>query len=400
MLEKTDFEKFLKIYMPVHKLPTMEDLIAHVRSGKPVIVLDSRGAICIPAEAITGEILNFMMKNCDEIRLALPWRKILSLGLNRFRFQNGNLIPIDPDVDRISAEDRANFIKDLLKEDLNVSVKYPGRIFVEETKEMGVLERPGIAEACVDLAKMAGFSPSAVYAPLMTAEGNVADEEYVKRFAEENGMLVFRIGDMIEYRIKSEKIVERVVEATLPTKFYGVFKAVGYRTPLGEIIALVRGDVSQGDVLVRIYSECLTGDVFHSLRCDCGDQLESALKMIDRENKGVAIYMRGHEGRGIGLINKLMAYKLQEDGIDTVDANIELGFPPDMRSYGIAAQILMDLGVKSIRLLTNNPLKIEELKKYGFKVKRESIEVEPCSVNLPYLKAKKEKMGHMLCLND
>lgn len=385
--------------MPVQLQPIMDELITHVKLGKPVIALDTHGVICIPAEIVTGEILNLMMKNCDEIRLALPWRWILSLGLNRFRFQNGNLIPIDPDIERISAEDRARFIRSLLKGEVS-TIKYPGRIFVEETKEMGVLERPGIAEACVDLAKMAGFIPSAVYAPLMTADGNVAEEEYVRKFAEERGMPVFRIADMIEYRIKSEKIVERVVEATLPTKFYGVFKAVGYRTPLGEIIALVRGDVTQGDVLVRIHSECLTGDVFHSLRCDCGDQLENALKMIDKEDKGVAIYMRGHEGRGIGLINKLMAYKLQEDGIDTVDANIELGFPPDMRSYGIAAQILMDLGVKSIRLLTNNPLKIEELKKYGFKVKRESIEVEPCSLNLPYLRAKKEKMGHMLCLND
>ncbi len=378
----------------------MDELALQVKSGKPAMVLDSeKCVICIPAELITGEILNFMMKNCDEIRLALPWSRILSLGLNRFRFQNGNMIPIDPNMENVSAEDRARFIRDLVSGKVK-DIKYPGRIFVEETKEMGVLERPGMAEACVDLARMAGFSSSAVYAPLMTADGNVAGEEYALSFAEEHNLPVFRIKDMIEYRIKSEKIVERVVEATLPTKFYGVFKAVGYRTPLGEIVALVRGDVSEGDVLVRIHSECLTGDVFHSLRCDCGDQLESALKRIDRENKGVTIYMRGHEGRGIGLINKLMAYKLQEDGIDTVDANIELGFPPDMRSYGIAAQILMDLGVKSIRLLTNNPLKMEELKKYGFRIKREPIEVEPCSVNLPYLKAKKDKMGHMLCFND
>ncbi|WP_202319899.1 GTP cyclohydrolase II [Archaeoglobus neptunius] len=377
----------------------MEEIAAHVKAGKPVMILDRKSAICIPAEVITGELINFMMKNCDEIRLALPWGKILSLGLNRFRFQNGNLIPIDPKLDKISAEDRAGFIRDLVSGKIR-EIQYPGRIFVEETKEMGVLERPGMAEACVDLARMAGFRPSAVYAPLMTAEGGVASEEYALKFAEKNNIPVFRIKDMIEFRIRSEKIVERVVEATLPTKFYGIFKAVGYKTPLGEIVALVRGDVSEGNVLVRIHSECLTGDVFHSLRCDCGDQLENALKMIDREDKGVAIYMRGHEGRGIGLINKLMAYKLQEDGIDTVDANIELGFPPDLRSYGVAAQILMDLGVKNIRLLTNNPLKIEELRKYGFDVVREPIEIEPCDVNLPYLKAKKDKMGHMICFND
>lgn len=378
----------------------MQEISSHVKSGKPVMILDSeKSAICIPAEVVSGEILNFMMKNCDEIRLALTWKQILNLGLNRFRFQNGNLIPIDPNLDKISADDRATFIRQLVAGKIK-DVKYPGRIFIEETKEMGVLERPGMAEACVDLARMAGFGPSAVYAPLMTAEGGVAGEDYALKFAKEHSMPVFRIKDMIEFRIKSEKIVERVVEATLPTKFYGTFKAVGYKTPLGEIVALVRGKVDEGDVLVRIHSECLTGDVFHSLRCDCGDQLENALKMIDKEGKGVAIYMRGHEGRGIGLINKLMAYKLQEEGKDTVDANIELGFPPDMRSYGIAAQILMDLGVKSIRLLTNNPLKIEELKKYGFNIVREPIEVEPCEVNLPYLKAKKDKMGHMLCFND
>ncbi len=379
----------------------MQKVISQIKRGNPVVVFDSdKAAICIPAEKVNGDIINFIMKNCDEIRLALPWSKIMRLGLNRFRFYNGNMIPIDP-KNRISAEDRANFIKDLVKGNVELSeVKYPGRIFVEEVKEMGVLERPGMAEACVDLSRMAGFLPSAVYAPLLTTDGKVAGEDYAKEFADKYGLELFSIKQMIEYRLKTEKIIERVVEATLPTKFYGVFKAVGYKTPLGEIVALVKGDVTSGDVLVRIHSECLTGDVFHSLRCDCGDQLESALKMIDKEGKGVMIYMRGHEGRGIGLINKLMAYKLQEEGIDTVDANIELGFPPDLRSYGIAAQILMDLGVKSIRLLTNNPLKIEELKKYGFKVVREAIEVEPCSINLPYLKAKKEKMGHMLCLND
>ncbi len=379
----------------------MQKVISQIRCGNPVVVFDSdKAAICIPAEKVNGDIINFIMKNCDEIRLALPWSKIMKLGLNRFRFYNGNMIPIDP-KNRISAEDRANFIKELVKGSIGLSeIKYPGRIFVEEVKEMGVLERPGMAEACVDLSRMAGFLPSAVYAPLLTSDGKVAGEDYAKEFANKYKLEVFSIKEMIEYRLKAEKIVERVVEATLPTKFYGVFKAVGYKTPLGEIVALVKGDVTCGDVLVRIHSECLTGDVFHSLRCDCGDQLESALKKIDKEGKGVMIYMRGHEGRGIGLINKLMAYKLQEEGIDTVDANIELGFPPDLRSYGIAAQILMDLGVKSIRLLTNNPLKIEELKKYGFKVVREAIEIEPCSINLPYLKAKKEKMGHMLCLND
>jgi 3,4-dihydroxy 2-butanone 4-phosphate synthase/GTP cyclohydrolase II len=342
-----------------------------------------------------------MMKNCDEIRLAIPWSTILRLGLNRFKFYNGNLIPLDPKVDKISADERARFIKKIASGFIDLDeVKYPGRIFIEEAKEMGVLERPGIAEACIDMARMSGYSASAVYAPILTHDGKLAEKEYAERVVEKFDAPAVSIRDLIEHRLKTEKIVERVIEATLPTKFYGTFRAVGYRTPIGEIIALVKGDVTRGDVMVRIHSECLTGDVFHSLRCDCGDQLENSLKMIDREGKGVAIYMRGHEGRGIGLINKLVAYKLQEDGVDTVDANIELGFPPDLRSYGIAAQILIDLGVRRIRLLTNNPLKIEELKKYGFEVKREPIEIAPCEVNLPYLKTKKEKLGHFLCLND
>ncbi|MEM2727146.1 MAG: GTP cyclohydrolase II [Archaeoglobaceae archaeon] len=379
----------------------MESLIEQLKAGKFVIVYEEdKSFLCIPAEIVNSDSLNFIMKNCDEIRLSLPWSRISSLGLNKFLF-NGNVIPIDPKLERVSAEDRANFIKKLVFEDLNpTEIKFPGRIFVEETKEMGILERPGIAEACSDLVKLAGFKACAVYAPILTPEGNVAGRDYAEKFSRIHSIPVISIKELIEFRLKNEKIVERLVEATLPTKFYGTFKAIGYKSPIGEIIALVRGDVSEGDVLVRIHSECLTGDVLHSLRCDCGEQLESALKMIDREGKGVLIYMRGQEGRGIGLINKLLAYRLQENGIDTVDANIKLGFPPDLRSYGISAQILMDLGVKSVRLLTNNPLKIEELAKYGFKVKREAIEVEPTEVNLSYLKTKRDKMGHFLCIND
>ncbi|MEM1578305.1 MAG: GTP cyclohydrolase II [Archaeoglobaceae archaeon] len=379
----------------------MQNVIAQLRAGKFVIVHEEdKNFLCIPAEIVTPEAINFMMKNCDEIRLSLTWNKISSLGLNKFYF-NGNFIPVDPKLDKISAEDRANFIKKIVNEILTLSeIKLPGRIFVEETKEMGILERPGVAEACSDLARLAGFKAFAVYAPILTPNGEVASMDYVVEFAKTNSLPIISIRELIEHRLKTEKIVERVVEATLPTKFYGTFRAIGYRSPIGEILVLVKGNVQEGDVLVRIHSECLTGDVLHSLRCDCGEQLESALKMIDRNGKGVLIYMRGHEGRGIGLINKLITYKLQENGIDTVDANIKLGFPPDLRSYGISAQILIDLGVKSIRLLTNNPLKIEELAKYGFEIKREAIEVEPTEENLAYLKAKRDRMGHLLCIND
>lgn len=379
----------------------MQNVIAQLRAGKFVIVHEEdKNFLCIPAEIVTPEAINFMMKNCDEIRLSLTWNKISSLGLNKFYF-NGNFIPVDPKLDKISAEDRAKFIKKIVNEILTLSeIKLPGRIFVEETKEMGILERPGVAEACSDLARLAGFKAFAVYAPILTPNGEVASMDYVVEFAKTNSLPIISIRELIEHRLKTEKIVERVVEATLPTKFYGTFRAIGYRSPIGEILVLVKGNVQEGDVLVRIHSECLTGDVLHSLRCDCGEQLESALKMIDRNGKGVLIYMRGHEGRGIGLINKLITYKLQENGIDTVDANIKLGFPPDLRSYGISAQILIDLGVKSIRLLTNNPLKIEELAKYGFEIKREAIEVEPTEENLAYLKAKRDRMGHLLCIND
>ncbi|RLI79085.1 GTP cyclohydrolase II [Archaeoglobales archaeon] len=380
----------------------MQKAIEAVKKGKPVIIYDDKKAVvCIPAEIVSGVAITFIMRNCDEIRLALPWRMIAKLGLNRFRFYNGNLIPIDFKVNGLSADERANFIKNLIFGKIEIDeIRYPGRIFVEEAKEGGVLERPSFGEACLDVSKMAGFEAAGIYSTLITSDGKIADADYATNFAKQNDLEFFSINELIMHRLRHEKLVERVVEATLPTKFYGVFKAVGYETPIGEIIALVRGNVDKDDVLVRIHSECLTGDVFHSLRCDCGDQLEKALKKIDREDKGVAIYMRGHEGRGIGLINKLMAYKLQEEGKDTVEANIELGFPPDLRSYGIAAQILMDLGVKNIRLMTNNPLKIKELEKYGFKVKREPIEVEPSEENLEYLKAKKEKMGHLICIND
>lgn len=380
----------------------MEEIVASVKQGKPVVIYDEKRAILsIPTEIVTGSFVATLMKNCDMIRLAMPWSSISKIGLNRFHFYGENVIPIDFKTNGSSAEERADFIKRLVAGKLKPEeISYPGRIFVEEAKEGGVLERPALAEACLDIAKMSGFGPSGIYSTLITPDGNIADSDYAAKFAKERGIPLLSINDLILQRLRTEKIVKREVVATLPTKFYGVFKAVGYDTPIGEIIAVVRGKVSEGEVFVRIHSECLTGDIFHSLRCDCGDQLERALKIIDKEDKGVAIYMKGHEGRGIGLIHKLMAYKLQEEGKDTVEANLELGFPPDMRSYGIAAQILIDLGVSDVKLMTNNPLKIDELKRYGLKVKREPIEVEPSEENFVYLKVKKEKMGHLLCIND
>ena len=287
----------------------MREIVNAVLEGKPVVVYDDdRAVMAYPAEIVSGYVINLMMKNCDEIRVAMPWRTIEELGLNRFRFYNGNLIPIDPKSNGMSADERATFIRDLAAGKVSMDmVICPGRIFVEEAKEGGVLERPGFGEASLDIARMSGFRLVGVYSTLMTEGGEVAGKDYAVRFARDKGFPLVSINELIEHRLRSEKLVERVVEATLPTKFYGTFKAVGYRTPIGEIVALVKGDVTKGDVLVRIHSECLTGDVFHSLRCDCGEQLERALKMIDSEGRGILIYMRGHEGRGIGLINKLMA---------------------------------------------------------------------------------------------
>ncbi len=364
-----------------------------------VIHNNKRSIITFPAEYADSEKINLLMKNCDRIRLAIPWKDIVLLNLNSFRFFDGNYIPIDY-KENGGASKKAEFIRKIVNKEIKLSeIIYPGSIFVEEVKEGGVLERPFFGEASIDFSRMRGAKPLAVYGYLMNQDGEFADIDYARKFAEDNGFEFLSIKDIISLKLREGKFVKRVVEATLPTKFYGTFKAIGYQTPLGEIIVLVRGD-DLTEVPVRIHSECLTGDVFHSLRCDCGEQLEKALKKIDKEGKGICIYMKGHEGRGIGLINKLIAYKLQEDGKDTVEANIELGFPPDLRSYGIAAQILMDLGVKKVRLMTNNPEKIEELKAYGFEVVREPIEVEPTEQNLPYLKTKKEKMNHLICIND
>jgi len=382
-------EKFLKNYIPFGKLTPMIGVIHN----------NKRSIITFPAEYADSEKINLLMKNCDRIRLAIPWKDIVLLNLNSFRFFDGNYIPIDY-KENGGASKKAEFIKKIVNKEIKLSeIIYPGSIFVEEVKEGGVLERPFFGEASIDFSRMKGAKPLAVYGYLMNQDGEFADIDYARKFAEDNGFDFLSIKDIISQKLKEGKFVKRVVEATLPTKFYGTFKAIGYQTPLGEIIALVRGE-DLTEVPVRIHSECLTGDVFHSLRCDCGEQLEKALKKIDKEGKGICIYMKGHEGRGIGLINKLIAYKLQEDGKDTVEANIELGFPPDLRSYGIAAQILMDLGVKKVRLMTNNPEKIEELRAYGFEVVREPIEVEPTEQNLPYLKTKKEKMNHLICIND
>ncbi|HYP47721.1 MAG TPA: GTP cyclohydrolase II, partial [Thermoleophilaceae bacterium] len=274
----------------------------------------------------------------------------------------------------------------------------PGHIFPLKAKPGGVLERTGQTEAAVDLARLAGLIPAGVICEVMNDDGTMARVPDLVKSSERHGLKMVTVGDLIAYRRRMDKLVERVVEAQLPTKF-GDFNVVGYRSLVDDKhqVAMVKGDVTDSpEVLVRVHSECLTGDVFHSLRCDCGQQLEDALARIEHEGCGVLLYL-AQEGRGIGLLNKLRAYKLQEGGLDTVDANIELGLPADLRDYGIGAQILVDLGLSSIRLLTNNPKKIVGLEGYGLTVTDQvPIEQRPGDHNRDYLRAKKDRLGHLL----
>jgi len=274
----------------------------------------------------------------------------------------------------------------------------PGHIFPLRASRGGVLKRAGHTEASVDLARLAGLYPAGVLCEIMDDDGTMARLPRLREIADKFGLKLITIRDLIEYRRRKEKLVHREIEVPLPTK-YGDFRLIAYTTEIDDAvhIALVKGDIKgRENVLVRVHSECLTGDVFGSMRCDCGDQLAGALSMIQREGYGVFLYMR-QEGRGIGLLNKLKAYKLQDEGLDTVDANIHLGFPPDLRDYGIGAQILKDLGLTTIKLITNNPRKIIGLEGHGLKiVERIPIETCPHSININYLKAKKEKLGHWL----
>ena len=274
----------------------------------------------------------------------------------------------------------------------------PGHVFPLKAKPGGVLERTGQTEAAVDLARLAGLNPAGVICEVMNDDGTMARVDDLQRYCARHELKMITVADLIAYRRKHDRLVERVVETRLPTGF-GEFSAVGYRSLVDgkHHVALVKGDVAgSSDVLVRVHSECLTGDVFHSLRCDCGEQLESALSMIERDGAGVLLYL-AQEGRGIGLLNKLRAYNLQDQGMDTVDANLELGLPVDLRDYGIGAQILVDLGLTSIRILTNNPKKIRGLEGYGLSVTAQvPIEHAPNPHNEAYLRAKRDRMGHTL----
>jgi 3,4-dihydroxy 2-butanone 4-phosphate synthase / GTP cyclohydrolase II len=397
---------------------TIEEAIEDIREGKFVVVVDAadrenEGDLTIAAQFATPDAVNFMTKEARGlICLCLTEDRCDELGLRQMTERNetpyGTAFTVSVEAREgvttgISAPDRSRTIQVAVDPDAKPDdLVQPGHVFPLRARQGGVLARAGQTEAAVDLARLAGLIPAGVVCEIMNEDGTMARVPDLVAYCERHGLKLITVADLIEYRRRHEQLVERTTTVAMPTA-YGDFTAVAFRETLTgkHHMALVKGDVEGAeDVLVRVHSECLTGDVFHSLRCDCGEQLELALERIASEDRGVLLYM-AQEGRGIGLLNKLRAYELQENGYDTVEANLELGFQPDMRDYGIGNQILAELGLTTIRILTNNPKKITGIEGFGLEVVEQvPIETTPTAQNAHYLATKRDKLGHKLHHQD
>jgi 3,4-dihydroxy 2-butanone 4-phosphate synthase/GTP cyclohydrolase II len=397
----------------------IEEGIAELAAGRMLIVVDdedreNEGDLVMAAEKVTPEAVNFMARyGRGLICMPLTGQRMDALGIPPMADENTSeqgtafhcsIGAKGKITTGISASDRAVTITTAIADDTRPEdISMPGHVFPLRARPGGVLERAGHTEAAVDLARLAGLAPAGVICEIMNEDGTMARRPELEAFSAEHGLKMITVADLIRYRRRTERLVVQESKVHLPTRF-GEFVGYGFRSLVDDRthMALVVGDIEgKDDVLVRVHSECLTGDVFHSLRCDCGAQLEEAMRRVQAEGRGVVLYIVGHEGRGIGLANKLRAYELQEQGADTVEANEALGFPADLRDYGIGAQILCDLGLRSIRLMTNNPRKIVGLEGYGLKITEQvPLEVESCDTNIRYLTTKKDKMSHTLTLGE